>query len=37
VHYVVYGAHQSGRKIKVKIENMGFYWPTTMRDCIEYA
>ncbi|KAL0463429.1 UNVERIFIED_CONTAM: hypothetical protein Slati_0230500 [Sesamum latifolium] len=31
------GAHQSGPKLHFRIKRMGYYWPTMVKDCINYA
>jgi hypothetical protein len=31
------GAHQSGPKMKLKIKQMGYYWPTMVADCEDHA
>ena len=36
-HSGVYGAHQLGSKLHDRIKRMGYYWPTMVQDCIEYA
>jgi len=36
-HLGVYGAHQSGPKLHDRIKRMGYYWPTMVQDCINYA
>ncbi|KAL0378632.1 UNVERIFIED_CONTAM: Transposon Tf2-11 polyprotein [Sesamum radiatum] len=33
----VCGAHQSGPKLHFRIKRMGYYWPTMVKDCIDYA
>ncbi|KAL0285768.1 UNVERIFIED_CONTAM: hypothetical protein Sangu_2765300 [Sesamum angustifolium] len=33
----VCGAHQSGPKLHFRINRMGYYWPTMVKDCINYA
>ncbi|KAL0308762.1 UNVERIFIED_CONTAM: hypothetical protein Sradi_5818500 [Sesamum radiatum] len=30
-------AHQSGLKLHFRIKKMGYYWPTMVKDCLEYA
>src|SRR3954468_4752178 len=37
VHSGVCGAHQSGHKMKWLLFRQGLYWPTMLKDCIEYA
>ncbi|XP_019190497.1 PREDICTED: uncharacterized protein LOC109184956 [Ipomoea nil] len=37
VHSGVCGAHQSGPKLHFHIKRMGYYWPTMVKDCIDYA
>ena len=36
-HSGVCGAHQSRPKLHFHIKRMGYYWPTIMKDCMEYA
>ncbi|KAL0421228.1 UNVERIFIED_CONTAM: hypothetical protein Slati_3145700 [Sesamum latifolium] len=36
-HSGVCGAHQSGPKLHFHIKRMGYYWPTMVKDCINYA
>ncbi|XP_019178364.1 PREDICTED: uncharacterized protein LOC109173577 [Ipomoea nil] len=36
-HPGVCGAHQSGPKLHFHIKRMGYYWPTMVKDCIDYA
>ncbi|KAL0291241.1 UNVERIFIED_CONTAM: hypothetical protein Sangu_2542400 [Sesamum angustifolium] len=36
-HSGVYGAHQSGPKLHFRIKRMGYYWPSMVKDCIDYA
>ncbi|KAL0294850.1 UNVERIFIED_CONTAM: hypothetical protein Sradi_6865200 [Sesamum radiatum] len=36
-HSGVCGAHQSGPKLHFRIKRMGYYWPTMVKDCSEYA
>ncbi|GAA0165538.1 hypothetical protein LIER_20919 [Lithospermum erythrorhizon] len=36
-HSGVCGAHQSGAKLHFQIKRMGYYWPTMVKDCMEYA
>ncbi|KAL0462338.1 UNVERIFIED_CONTAM: hypothetical protein Slati_0121400 [Sesamum latifolium] len=36
-HSGVCGAHQSGPKLHLRIKRMGYYWPTMVKDCIDYA
>ena len=31
------GAHQGGRKMYWLIQRYGYFWPTMMKDCIEYS
>ncbi|XP_075083353.1 uncharacterized protein LOC142167094 [Nicotiana tabacum] len=33
----VYGSHQSGPKLHFHIKRMGYYWPTMVKDCLDYA
>ncbi|XP_057432109.1 uncharacterized protein LOC130724857 [Lotus japonicus] len=37
VHDGLCGAHQAGIKMKWLLFRQGMYWPTIMKDCIEYA
>jgi hypothetical protein len=36
-HSGICGAHQSGPKLHFRIKRMGYYWPTMVKDCLEYA
>ena len=36
-HSGICGAHQSGPKLHFRIKRMGYYWPTMVKDCIDYA
>ncbi|KAL0349461.1 UNVERIFIED_CONTAM: hypothetical protein Sangu_1173900, partial [Sesamum angustifolium] len=36
-HSGVCSAHQSGPKLHFRINRMGYYWPTIVKDCIDYA
>ncbi|XP_060183015.1 uncharacterized protein LOC132612963 [Lycium barbarum] len=36
-HYGVCGSHQSGPKLHFHIKRMGYYWPTMVKDCLDYA
>ncbi|GKV35504.1 hypothetical protein SLEP1_g43762 [Rubroshorea leprosula] len=36
-HSGICGAHQSGPKLHYRIRRMGYYWPTMVKDCMEYA
>ncbi|KAL0423258.1 UNVERIFIED_CONTAM: hypothetical protein Sradi_0860600 [Sesamum radiatum] len=36
-HSGVCGAHQSGPKLHFRIKRMGYYWPTMVKDCMNYA
>ncbi|KAL0449507.1 UNVERIFIED_CONTAM: hypothetical protein Slati_1507100 [Sesamum latifolium] len=36
-HSGVCGAHQSGPKLHFRLKRMGYYWPTMVKDCINYA
>ncbi|KAK4404346.1 hypothetical protein Sango_0803200 [Sesamum angolense] len=36
-HSGVCGAHQSGPKLHFRIKRMGYYWPTIVKDCMDYA
>lgn len=33
IHEELYGAHQSGLKMTLKIKNIGYYWSSMVRDC----
>jgi hypothetical protein len=37
VHSRICGAHQSGPKLHFRIKQMGYYWPTMVKDCMDYA
>ncbi|KAM2835678.1 hypothetical protein PS2_032570 [Malus domestica] len=37
VHEGIYGAHQSGRKMRWLLRRHGYFWPSILKDCIEYA
>ncbi|KAJ3688919.1 hypothetical protein LUZ61_018083 [Rhynchospora tenuis] len=37
VHSGFCGAHQSGPKMRLHIKRMGYYWPTMIADCENYA
>ncbi|XP_058726440.1 uncharacterized protein LOC131597789 [Vicia villosa] len=37
VHSGVCGAHQAGHKMKWLVFRYGMYWPTMLKDCIEFA
>ncbi|XP_050374557.1 uncharacterized protein LOC126792112 [Argentina anserina] len=37
VHEGIYGAHQAGIKMRWLIRRHGYYWPTIMKDCTEFA
>ncbi|CAL2271027.1 unnamed protein product [Prunus armeniaca] len=37
VHEGICGAHQGGRKMCWLIRRYGYFWPTMMKDCIEYS
>ncbi|XP_061999142.1 uncharacterized protein LOC133716446 [Rosa rugosa] len=37
VHAGVCGAHQAGPKMRWLIRRHGYYWPSILRDCIEFA
>ncbi|KAM1157357.1 hypothetical protein ACFX2B_027738 [Malus domestica] len=37
VHEGIYGAHQSGRKIRWLLRRHGYFWPSILKDCIKYA
>ncbi|KAL6505259.1 hypothetical protein OROGR_025076 [Orobanche gracilis] len=36
-HSGICGAHQSGPKLHFRIKRMGYYWPTMVKDCMDYA
>nr|XP_009592270.1 uncharacterized protein LOC104089138 [Nicotiana tomentosiformis] len=36
-HFRVCGANQSGPKLHFHIKRMGYYWPTMVKDCLDYA
>ncbi|XP_057811931.1 uncharacterized protein LOC131026177 [Salvia miltiorrhiza] len=36
-HSGICGAHQSGPKLHFRIKRMGYYWPTMVKDCQDYA
>ena len=36
-HLEVCGAHQSGPKLYHRIKQMGYYWPTMVKDCMDYV
>ncbi|KAM1908815.1 hypothetical protein ACFX1X_028672 [Malus domestica] len=36
-HSGVCGAHQSGPKLHFQLKRMGYYWPSMVKDCLEYA
>ncbi|BFG30705.1 hypothetical protein CerSpe_169790 [Prunus speciosa] len=37
VHEGICGAHQVGIKMRWLLRRHGYYWPTILKDCIEYA
>ena len=37
MHDGVCGAHQTGPKLQDRIRRMGYYWPTMVKDAMEYA
>ncbi|XP_028549778.1 uncharacterized protein LOC110092989 [Dendrobium catenatum] len=37
VHEGLYGAHQSGPKMAIKVKRMGYYWPSMVKDCTNHA
>ena len=37
VHEGICGAHQSGPKMRFRIKQLGYYWPTMVADCEEFA
>ena len=36
-HFGTCGAHQSGMKLHFEIKRMGYYWPTMVKDTMDYA
>jgi len=36
-HSGVCGSHQSGPRLHFHIKRMGYYWPTMVKDCLDYA
>ncbi|CAL2257131.1 unnamed protein product [Prunus armeniaca] len=36
-HEGICGAHQGGRKMCWLIRRYGYFWPTMMKDCIDYS
>ena len=36
-HSGVCGSHQFGPKFHFHIKRMGYYWPTILKDCLDYA
>ncbi|KAM2415787.1 hypothetical protein ACFX1X_002106 [Malus domestica] len=36
-HSGICGAHQSGPKLHFQLKRMGYYWPSMVKDCLEYA
>ncbi|XP_074278403.1 uncharacterized protein LOC141601994 [Silene latifolia] len=36
-HSGICGAHQSGPKLHDRVKRMGYYWPTMVQDCIDFA
>ncbi|XP_017973021.1 PREDICTED: uncharacterized protein LOC108661358 [Theobroma cacao] len=36
-HSGICGAHQSGAKLHFQIKRMGYYWPTMVKDSMDYA
>ncbi|KAL0288337.1 UNVERIFIED_CONTAM: hypothetical protein Sangu_2662900 [Sesamum angustifolium] len=36
-HSGVCGAHQSGPKLHFRLKRIGYYWPTMVKHCIDYA
>ncbi|CAM8984212.1 unnamed protein product [Rhodiola kirilowii] len=36
-HAGICGAHQSGPKLYDRIKRMGYYWPTVVQDCVDFA
>nr|KYP36187.1 Uncharacterized protein Mb2253c family [Cajanus cajan] len=37
IHEGICGAHQAGEKMKWVLSRKGLYWPTMIKDCIEFA
>lgn len=37
VHEGICGSHQVGEKMKWTLFRLGIYWPTILKDCIDYA
>ena len=37
VHSGICDAHQTGPKTWLKIKHIGYYWPSMINDCLEYA
>ena len=37
VHEGIYGAHQSGRKMRWLLRRHMYFWPSVLKDCIEFA
>ena len=37
VYEGICGAHQSGRKMRWLLRQHGYFWPSILKDCIEYA
>ncbi|CAL2256246.1 unnamed protein product [Prunus armeniaca] len=36
-HSSICGAHQSGLELHFQIKRMGYYWPTMVKDCMDYV
>ncbi|CAM8989514.1 unnamed protein product [Rhodiola kirilowii] len=36
-HAGICGAHQSGPKLYDRVKRMGYYWPTVVQDCVDFA
>ncbi|XP_068319663.1 uncharacterized protein [Pyrus communis] len=36
-HSGIDGAHQSGPKLHFQLKRMDYYWPSMVKDCLEYA
>ncbi|XP_070045945.1 uncharacterized protein [Nicotiana tomentosiformis] len=36
-HFGVCGSHQSGPNLHFHIKRMGYYWPTMVKDCLDYT
>ena len=36
-HEGIYGTHQSGIKMRWLIHKYGYFWPSVLKECVEYA